>query len=89
MRYFYFNPPVSGKRCVLYRINWIPKISTHSIQNLIDVKVKIIPISLLSQRGGVAKSSNQMIERTPCSSSTNKKSSVFLFQENLLDFGVL
>ena len=41
------------------------------------------------QRGGVAKSSNQMIERYPCSSSTNKKSSVFLFQENLLDFGVL
>ena len=42
-----------------------------------------------SKKGGVAKSSNQMIERYPCSSSTNKKSSVFLFQENLLDFGVL
>lgn len=43
----------------------------------------------VATKGGVAKSSNQMIERYPCSISTNKKSSVFLFQENLLDFGVL
>lgn len=40
MRYFYFNPPVSGKPSALFKINWIPKTSTHSILSLTGVNVK-------------------------------------------------
>ena len=61
-----------------------------NLEGLFDtVNARVGEIAVQVGTGGVAKSSNQMIERYPCSISTNKKSSVFLFQENLLDFGVL
>lgn len=75
---------------------WMEKIQ-NSLHELKDVNRILTEISKTAQHisktdlsnGGVAKSSDQMIERYPCSSSTNKKSSVFPFQENQLDFGVL
>lgn len=55
MRYFYFNPPVSVKRCVLHRRISIHAISTHLIRNLINKFLYLIdknaPIQPPNQAG--------------------------------------